>query len=190
MTTEKEQSNSIILHILDGQYLSSRLSRNINNQSSLLKRLLAQYNNLSSISPKENLTWAEATDISSARWMKCSYEEGLCVPRDVKLNAIKYHHLLLRCDEEVKLLCKEMESCLSFCMGDWEELMNAITEIMENPCSKYSNDALTLLQLERLKCEAKLTKLVSSFSHYVDVVHLPIERFLALQDYPKSSGII
>ena len=75
MTTEKKQSNSIILHILDGQYLSSRLSRNINNQSSLLKRLLVQYNNLSSISPKENLTWAEATDISSARWMKCSYEE-------------------------------------------------------------------------------------------------------------------
>ena len=114
----------------------------------------------------------------------------MCVPRDVKLNAIKYHHLLLHCDEEVKLLCKEIQSCLSFFMRDWEELMNAITEMMETPCSKYSNCALTLLQLERLKCEAKLTKLVSSFSHYVDMVPLPIERFLALQDYPKSSGII
>ena len=68
--------------------------------------------------------------------------------------------------------------------------MNAITEMMENPCSKYNNGALTLLLLERLKCEVKLTKLVSSFSHYVDVVPLPIERFLALQDYPKRSSII
>ena len=122
--------------------------------------------------------------------MKCSYEEALCVPRDIKLNAIKYHHLLLRCNKEVNLLCKEMESCLSFYLRDWEEFMNVITEMMENPCSKYSNGALTLLQLERLKCEAKLTKLVSSFSHYIDVVPLPIERFLALQDYSKHSGII
>ena len=80
--------------------------------------------------------------------MKCSYEEALSVPRDIKLNSIKYHNLLLRCNKEVNLLCKKMESCLSFYLRDWEEFMNVITEMMENPCSKYSNGALTLLQLE------------------------------------------
>ena len=93
----------------DGQYLASRLSKSINQESAKLKQLLQQYNTLA-----VKLYWNDATDLSS---YVHSPESDVGVPRKIRLNAIKHHHMILRADEEVQLLQSEMNAVVSFFHG-------------------------------------------------------------------------
>lgn len=176
------------LKLLDGQYLASRLSRSISAQSSLLKKLLARYNSLSCVMPADHLTWTHATDLSLEQCVRGSLDCDTRVPKKVKFEAIKHHHLLLRCDEELKMLCDEMKSCLAFYHEDWKQLTSAVQKLLNEPCTKYKNGALALLQLARLKCEKKLTTLVSSFSPYIDIDPLPVDQFLLSDDLHDNTG--
>ena len=162
--------------------MASRLSKGITQQSSLLKGLLKKYNALPSVSLSDALTWAEVTDLSSIRWLWGALESDLCVPKKIKLDAIKFHHNILRCDEEIELLGAEMRATVSFYMNDWQELMAAVTERLNSlSCTQLNNGALASLQLARIKCEGTLCKLASSFSRFVELERpLPTEHFLVV----------
>ena len=64
---------------------------------------------------------------------------------------IKHHHMLLRWDEEIKMIGDEMRSCVSFYLKDWKELNKSVKEMLVKPCTKFINGALSALQLERLR---------------------------------------
>ena len=83
----------------DGQYLASKLSKSITKQSSQLKQLLKKFISLHNA---DVLTWADATDLSSSQWCGGAFDHH--VPKKLQLNAIKYHHLVLRSDEEIELI--------------------------------------------------------------------------------------
>ena len=68
----------------DGQYLASRLSKSINQESAKLKQLLQQYNTLPGA---VKLSWNDATDLSS---YVHSPESDVGVPRKIRLNAPPY----------------------------------------------------------------------------------------------------
>ena len=167
---------------LDGQYLASRLSKSISSQSSLLKRLLVQYNSLPSVASEGKVTWAEATNLLPVQWLGRGLECGVHVPKKVKFDAMKHHHMLLRCDEEIKMIGDEMRSCVSFYLKDWKELNISVKEMLVKPCTKFINGALSALQLERLRCEGTLTKLVTLFGPYIDIEPLEVDQFLSIPD--------
>ena len=152
--------------------MASRLSKSFTQQSSLIKAF-------NSLWPTETLTWADATDLSSARWIGSALSVDEHVPKQVKLDAIRHHHLLLRCDEEIQLFKEEMKSTLSFYLRDWQQLFAGIEEL---PHTRYNNGALSCLQLARLQCEGTLQDLMSSFSQFVDLNgdFLPLDKFLLL----------
>lgn len=163
---------------VDGQYLASRLSRSINQESSKLKSLLQKFNSLAG---DETITWNDATDLSSRLWL---LEPDGDVPKRIKLNAVKHHHLSVRADKEIQLLQCEMRATFSFFMRDWQEINTAIEGLKLQPCSSYNNGALNLLQLARLKCEGFLYDIVSSYSLFVDLPSLPTDKF-----FPSASAI-
>ncbi len=132
--------------------------------------------------PADHLTWAQATDLSLVQSLRSSLDSDALVPKKVKFDAIKHHHLLLRCEEEVQMLCEEMRSCLAFYVQDWNEIIKVIRELRNTTSTKFNNGALAILQLARLKCETKLTTLVTSFGPYIEVDPLPVDQFLALHD--------
>lgn len=168
--------------IADGQYLASRLSKSTTQQSSLMKGLLKKFNALPSVTPSQTLTWADATDLSSMQWLRGVLATDVHIPKKVKLDAIKHHHLVLRGDEEVHVIEEEMKATLSFYLQDWHQLINTIEGLKAKPCTCYNNGALTCLQLARLKCEGTLRGLISSFSRFLDLTvdMLPTERFMLL----------
>ena len=161
---------------IDGQYLASRLSKSITQQSSQIKGLLRKFN---SLWPSEMLTWADVTDVASSRWLGGGIlQVDVHVSKQIKLDAIKHHHLLSRCDEELLLLKEEMHSTMSFYLQDWQQLLAAVVELESKPCTQHNNGALACLQLARLQCEGTLRGLVSSFSKFVDFGVVPVERFM------------
>ena len=141
--------------------------------------------------PADHLTWAQATDLSLVQCLRGSLDSDALVPKKVKFDAIKHHHQLLRCDEEVQMLMDDMKSCMEFYAEDWKELTGVIQELLNKPCTKFNNGALAILQLARLRCETKLTTLVTSFGPYIDVDPLPVDQFLALpDDLPNCTGTV
>ena len=105
----------------DGQYLASRLSQSITKETSKLKNLLSQYHNL--VPEDERLEWADVTNLSSDFWYRDTFQHSIQVPRQIKLKAIEHHHLILRADEEIALLKKEMLAALMFYFEDWKNQM-------------------------------------------------------------------
>ena len=101
------------------------------------------------------------------------------VPRKVRLHAIKYHHLALRADEEVDLINSEMLSMFRFFLKDWTQLSTAAEDYSTKPPSKYNNGALGQLKQACIKCENLLFTLQSTFSTYVDLPPLPVDKFLS-----------
>lgn len=86
---------SLILHYLsDGQYMASRLSRGINQETAKLKQLVSKFN---TIPGGRNITWVEATDLSSSTFHQ---RTSTVIPRNIRLTAIKHHHLALRADAD------------------------------------------------------------------------------------------
>lgn len=116
--------------------------------------------------------------MSSGRWLKGIFSDEL-VPKQVKLDAIKHQHLLSRCDEEILLLKEEIKSTVLFYLQDWQQLVASIEEMETKPCTQYISGALCLLQLARLQCEGVLQHLSSSFSPFVNSIHLPVDKFLS-----------
>jgi hypothetical protein len=124
----------------DGQYLASRLSKGITQESLKLKQLITKYN---SFPGDQKIEWSDITDLTSVLWLQ---ETDAPVPKDVRLNAIKHHHLTLRADEEVCLLQAEMRAKLAFVMNDWQQLMTVVEQLKLQPGTKYKNGALQLLK--------------------------------------------
>ena len=137
------------------------------------------------------VTWAEATNLLPVQWLGRGLECGVHVPKKVKFDAIKHHHMLLRCDEEIKMIGDEMRSCVSFYLKDWKELNKSVKEMLVKPCSKFINGALSALQLERLRCEGTLTKLVTLFGPYIDIEPVEVDQFLSIPDdlHQNATGI-
>lgn len=74
----------------------------------------------------DRITWAEATNLMSTQFLDVSIEWDAKVPKEVKIETTKHHHLLLHYDEEIKMLNDEMRSCWSFYLNDWKELRSTI----------------------------------------------------------------
>ena len=157
--------------VADGQYLASRLSKGITQESSKLKQLIKKYNSFPS---DKKIEWSDITDLTSILWLQ---ETDTPVPKDVRLNAIRHHHLTLRADEEVCLLQAEMRATLAFIKNDWQQLMTVVEQLKLQPGTKYRNGALQLLNMACLECEGLLHDLRSSYSRYVDLPPLPLEKF-------------
>ena len=171
-----------IVHVhvpTDGQYLASRLSKSITQESSKLKQLIQKYN---SFPGGDRIQWSDVTDLASFLWLR---ESDTLVPKDVRLNAVKHHHLTIRADEEVHLLQGEMKATFTFFENDWHQLFMAVEELKSQTYSKYNNGALHLLHLACLECEGLLHDLRSSYSRYIDLPSLPVEKFCShLLGYP------
>ena len=128
--------------------MASRLSKSITKESLKMKKLMSEYNALSTTGDSV-LTWAEATDLSASSELDHSSASG--IPRNVRLSAIKHHHLALRADEEVHIIKCEMKSSLSFFLDDWKCLLSAVVEFKSRPCSKFHNGALHQVQQTQLR---------------------------------------
>ena len=126
--------------VSDGQYLASRLSKSINQESAKLKQLIQQFNALPGSTVK--LSWNDVTDLSS---FVHSPELDIGIPRKIRLSAIKHHHMILRADKEVQFLQTEMKAVVSFFQVDWEKISSAVEQLKLLPGSKYNNGALHLL---------------------------------------------
>ena len=78
--------NANCVHIAEGHNMASRLSRSISAESKKLKSLLAEYNSI--VSPEDQLSWEDVTNMSSSIWLTPLQEDNLPVPRSVRLAAI------------------------------------------------------------------------------------------------------
>ncbi len=80
-----------------------------------MKKLLSRYNALATPSDRV-LSWAEAINLSTVS--EQSSTSG--IPRNIRLSAVRHHHLALRADEEVHIIKCEMKSSFSFFLDDWK----------------------------------------------------------------------
>ena len=158
----------------DGQYLASRLSQSISKESAKLKDLITSYNNL--VVENEKLQWVDVSNLSSVLW-----ESGVLstlnsdIPAQVKLEAIKNHHLALRADEEISLLRQDMLATFQFYIRDWNLVTDKINKLMD---SGNANGEICSLQYARLDTEFKIEKMVTLFSSYIDIPSIPTNDFL------------
>lgn len=98
------------------------------------------------------------------------------IPAQVKLEAIKNHHLGLRADEEISLLHQDMLATLQFYIRDWNLVTNKINELMDS--GGNANGEICSLQYARLDTEFKIKRMVTSFSPYIDIPSIPTNDFL------------
>ena len=136
-----------------------------------------EVNKYNALPGERTITWEDATDLTSS--LLC-HARGTHsgIPRNIRLSAIKNHHLALRADEDIHLLQTEMHSTFCFFLDDWKHLLSTIVELKLQPYSKYNNGALNQLQLVCLKCEGVLLDLRSAFSTFVDLPVLPVDTFM------------
>lgn len=182
---------SICLCYADGQYLASRLSKNLNKLSSRLKQLIEDYNSLPGVCAADCLSWKDITNLGFIHWYTNSFGSSEAyVPKKIQFDAIKHHHLVLRSEEEIQLLETEMKAAVSFYLKDWHELVSAVKKIRAMPSSLYNNGALQVVQMTRLRCEEMLHGLVASYSQYVEIEQLPNDEFIIVPShiYHHSSG--
>ena len=112
------------------------------------------------------------------------------MPRQIKLKAIEHHHLILRADEEITLVKKEMLGSLMFYFEDWKKLTDAVADRNANVSSLYANGCLHLLQLARLKCEIIIHKQLSSFSEIVSLPEFLVDDFLSSKLTFSSNDVV
>ena len=153
-----------------------------------MKNLLSQYHNL--VPEDERLEWADVTNLTSDFWYRDTFQHSIQVPRQIKLKAIEHHHLILRADEEIALIKKEMLASLMFYFEDWKKLTDAVADRNANVSSLYANGCLHLLQLARLKCEIIIRKQLSSFSEIVSLPEFSLDDFLSLKLTFSSSDVV
>ena len=165
------------VHMIDGQYLASRLSQSISKESAKLRDLITGYNNL--VVENEKLMWADVSNLSSVLWeSEVLSTLNSDIPAQVKLEAIKNHHLALRADEEISMLRQDMLATLQFYIRDWNLLTDKINELMD---SRNANGEICSLQYARLETEFKIEKMVTLFSLYIDIPPIPTNDFLLHQ---------
>lgn len=153
---------------VDGQYVSSRLSKSINNASAKLKKLLTEYNSYNIYS----LAWEDVTDLSSHVWY-----EGILrgndkdIPNSVKLKAIEKYHIMIRCEEEISYLREDMIQTVAFYINDLFILSQKILELQNesNPLTQYQKGCMILLNNSCFELEARLISLYDSFSKIVHI---------------------
>ena len=172
----------------DGQYLASRLSQSITKETTKLRNFLSQYHSI--VPEDERLEWANVTNFSSDFWYRDTFQHSTQVPRQIKLKAIEHHHLILRADEEIALVKKEMLASLMFYFEDWKKLTDAVADRNANVSSLYANGCLHLLQLARLKCEIIIRKQLSSFSEIVSLPEFSLDDFLSSKLTFSSSDVV
>ncbi len=174
--------NGMILFI-DGQYLASRLSKTINSLSSKLKQLLKDYNSFPSVSVTDSWSWSGITNFGNFNLIEDFGTNNENIPKKIQLDAIKFHHLVMRSEEEIKLIENEMKATISFYQKDWQELVSAVKERSVMPLSTYNLGALQALQLVRLKCEETLHRLVDSFGQFLKLESLPVNEYIVLPSH-------
>ena len=111
-----------------------------------MKNLLNQYHNL--VPEDEKLEWADVTNLSFDFWYRDKFQHSIQVPRQIKLKAIEHRHLILRADEEIALIKKEVLASYMFYFEDWKKLTDAVAQRNTSICSLYTNGCVHLLQLE------------------------------------------
>ncbi len=100
------------------------------------------------------------------------------IPRNIRLAAIKHHHLALRADEDINVLRTEMRATFNFFLDDWKHLSSVVTELKSKPSTKYYNGAINQIQLACLKCESLLLEMKAAFNIFiVDLPELPVDSF-------------
>ncbi len=105
--------NGMILFI-DGQYLASRLSKTINSLSSKLKQLLKDYNSFPSVSVTDSWSWSGIiTNFRNFNLIEDFGTNNENIPKKIQLDAIKFHHLVMHSEEEIKLIENEMKATIS-----------------------------------------------------------------------------
>lgn len=65
--------------------MASRLSRSISTESKKLRSLLVEYNSI--VSPEDQLSWEDVTNMSSTIWLTPIQEDNLPVPRSVYMTS-------------------------------------------------------------------------------------------------------
>ena len=91
--------------------------------------LLSQYHSI--VPEGERLEWADVTNLSFDFWYRDTFQHSTQVPRQIKLKAIEHHHLILRADEEIALVKKEMLASLMFYFKDWRNLQMLLQTEMQ-----------------------------------------------------------
>lgn len=166
------------LHI-DGQYLASRLSKSIVKESESLKQLIKEYNKL--VSPDEHLLWADVTDLSSSLYQQSfdpSAEESM-VPRSVKIEAIKYHYLSLRAQEDIDLLKEEMNNVIQHYVQDKTLLLQCVEETSDI-------GHICLLKNELKRIDKELQCLSKAYRPYIVIPDLPVDDIVESEESDRE----
>jgi len=148
--------------------MASRISRAIQRETSKLKKLLACYNQL--VPTNQQLSWNQLTDLSSSVWTGQDQSE-ICVPRSVRLSAIKAHQKMHRAQEEVEILKSEMCSTITFYVKQFNTLKESFDKLVNSSAPLPSFD-LGCLYL----CGAKL----SEFKRCIFVHCRSFEQYISL----------
>ena len=127
---------------VEGHYMASRLSRSITTQSRKLRLLLAEYN--ATVSSVEQLSWDDATDLTSSLWLVFHGNDFL-VPRSVRITAISILMKSKRAVEELQLLKSELNNVLKFHIDQHAALVDTILQLQAVP-SEFNHGAACLLK--------------------------------------------
>ena len=144
--------------------MALRLSRAINTESKKLRSLLTEYD--TTVSPEEQLSWENVTNLSSSIWLAPHVEDNLAVPRSVRLAAIEALMKKKRAIEEQGLLKLEMENVLVFHIQQHGSLANTILKLQNTP-SMFNRGAVCLLKTRQMHYETEIKACIRSFTNLV-----------------------
>ena len=157
--------------------MASRLSQSISKESAKLKDLIIGHNNL--VAQNEQLKWLDVASLSSGVWvsgMLSTLNSDILV--QIKLEAIKNHHLVLRADKEISLLHQDMFSTLQFYISNRNLLVDKINRLKD---SENASGAICSLQCARIQTEIKIEESMSLFNSYIEVPPISTDEFLLHQ---------
>ena len=150
--------------------MASRLSRSITAESKKLRSLLVEYNSM--VSPEDQLSWEDITNMSSPIWLTPLQEDSLVVPRSVRLAAIDALMKEKRAIEERDLLKREMENVLHFHLQQHTILATSISQLQSLP-SAFNRGAVCLLKIRQHHYEEEIKACIKSFPKSIKVPEIP-----------------
>jgi len=159
-------------NLSDGQYMASRISRGIQQETQKLKTLLHKYNLLVS----DHLSWKDVTDLSSSIWNPTDDDNITLPPRSIRLAAIDAYVKKLRATEEKELIKMEMCNVINFYLNQY----NDINQLLDSFCSnsKFNRGCLVLLNKNLSECKKRLFDNYSAFKDYTQLPQVPEELML------------
>ena len=154
--------------------MTSRLSRSITADSKKLRSVLTEYNNV--VSPEEQLSWEDVTNLSSPVWLSPFPAGESQVPRSVRLSAINALLKKQRAIEEKVMIKSEMDNVLQFFLQQHTSLTNAISQL-QSTSSNYYRGAMCLLKIKQYHYEKEIRNCIKLFSSVIEVpeVSFPLE---------------